>query len=215
MKKIIPILLFVLLTANEYSQVSLYDGRNPYVNNYNDGDIVIINVNNNFSITINGEWNRKIEVNLKLEPDKKNLDFLKESQQSRNSQRQNKERQNVVEKYKFNISAIINKQAGGLYKINADKTINIDGKITRVICTGLINEKSIINGTVKSDEIAGLNLTVISQPLPAKDETYNGNDTKEQDTKNELKEDAESNFSKEQIRKYVVEYMKEILGVLK
>jgi len=216
MQKIIIIWFVLFPVSFLYPQVSLYDGRNPYTGNYNDGDIVRVYVNNVFNVTINGEWNRNLEVNLKMEPDKDNLAFLKKSQQSRNNQRQSKERQNVQEKFKFNVSAIINKQVAGFYKITANKTVSIDGKITRVLCTGLISEKSIVNGSVNSDEIADLNLVIVSQPQPVKDDSYNGAlPEKENNEKNTEKEQNSGNFNKEQVKAYVIEQLREILGALK
>jgi hypothetical protein len=210
MRKKIILILLALFTSNVFSQISLYNGRNPYVNNFNDGDIIRINVNSSFAITINGDWNRNLEVNLKLQPDKKNLPFLNESEQSRNNQRQTKERQSTTEKLKFNISAIINRQAGDTYRINANKTIIMDGKITRIICTGLVNGKSIMGGTVNSDNIADLNLNIISQPQPARDESFTGNPEDQKET-----EGTQGTFSQEQIKKYILEHMKELLGALK
>jgi flagellar basal body L-ring protein FlgH len=216
MKKIIFISLMIMYSSsNVFPQVSLYDGRNPYANNYHDGDIIRIHVNNNFAMTVSGEWNRNMEVNLKLQPDKKNLDFLKESEESRNSRRQSKERQNVSEKFKFTVSAVINKQADGNYRVNANKTVTVDGKLTRIVCTGIINAKSIVNGSVNSDEIADLNLNVVSQPQPSKDETYKGPEAAKEGEKEQASDGPQGNFSKDQMKKYIVEYMKEVLGGLK
>lgn len=202
-----------------YSQVSFYDGKNPYVRHYNDGEIIRVNINSLFAVTVSGEWNRNFEVDLKLMPDKKNLNFLQDSEQTRNNSRKSKERQNVTEKFKFTISAVITRDPTGNYRLTANRIINLDGKITRVVCTGLVHEKSISNGAVNSDEIAELNLTVISQPQPARDETYNGPAPEKEDVNAAGQEEKtggpEGNFSKEEMRKYIVEYMKEILGALR
>jgi len=207
MKKLI---LSLFCYSSIFPQVSLYQGRNPYINNYNDGEIIRIHVNSSFAVTINGEWNRNLQVNLKLLPDKKNLPFLNASEESRNNNRQNKERQNVSEKFKFILSAIVTRQPDGNYRLNANKSISVDGKTTRVLCTGLINEKSIINGDVHSDSIADLNLTINSQPQPTLDESYTG----EAGEKTEGAA-AQTGFSEEQMKKYVIQYMKEVLGALK
>jgi len=206
--------LIVFYTIEITAQISLYQGLNPYSTNSSQGEIIRVNVSSSFSLTINGTWNRNMEINLRMEPDRKNLSFLNSSQQSKNSNRKSMERQNVSEKFNFIISAFINKQDDGSYKITGNRIVTIDGKTTRVQLTGFTDSKSIVNGVVHADSIADLNLFVQSQPQPALDNSYNGG-VEDNGVNKEGELAKNQDFTPEQTRKYVIEYLQEILGGLK
>lgn len=207
MKKIAAIFLF-FLGQILLAQTSLYNGKNPYSSNYSDGETIKINVNGVFQINTSGDWSGNSEVTLKLQPDKSNIPFLSPSEQTRANNRKQSERKKVSQKFQFTLTGILTRQPNGTYAVTANKTIRVDGQITLVNCTGIINDKSIKYGEVNSDDIAELNLVIASKPAIPRDNSFDP--PKEADNK----EGKPGAFSPEQIRNYVKQYMQEILGAL-
>lgn len=199
-------MIFFLTVSFIYSQTSLFSGVNPYNNRLKTGDIIKVRVNNNFSINLSGDYNRNFEVKLKLMPDNNNLPFLKQSEESRTNVRKIKEKQVAIEKFIFDLPARIVVQDDGIITINGNSTINTNGKMTQTTLTGIINEGSVKNRTVISSEILNLNMQINSRPELPRDRTFSPNEPPESSDS--------SGFSEEEIKRYVNQYLQEILGGL-
>lgn len=209
-----------------YAQTSLYRGKNPYTKNYNNGDVIRIKINNDFIIKATGEWNRNFEINMNLRPDTKNLPFLNSSEQNHTTNDKQKMRQNVSQRFRFTLTGTITLQPDGTYRLTAIKSIEVDGTQTRITCTGIIQEKFIKNGSIDADDIANLNLVITSKPKVPRDTTYTmgggqnaaNNTAANGATNNQNRQNqngaTDQKFTPAQIRKYVIQYMQEILGGL-
>lgn len=206
-------LIFVLIlgaTAPAGAQESLWRDQNPYASPPRDGEIVAIEVNESFHIVSDGQWKSSQQFEMKLVPDTKNIPFLTNSQQNKSRSKSSNSNNKTRDSYRFQLTGILGaKQADGNYPINAQKSLNIDGKPVNVRLTGIIDPRRIRQGTIESRFVGNLSLTVQSEPPFPKDQKLDlkppvGTDPNAKPTMTE--------FSDQLRKELLIEHMKQILG---
>jgi len=145
-----------------YGQTSLWNNSNPAGSNLNNNEILTVLVDENFIIKIDDKWNRNIEMDLMLTPDREYGNFLKPVEESRSNARKVSEKQSVSERIKFSLPARIEDQGNNLYKITATKSFSVDNKESLVQITGFIHARYVKNRSVRSSDIADLIMSISS-----------------------------------------------------
>ena len=193
-----------------FAQESLWRDQNPYFAPAREGEIVAIEVNESFNIVSDGQWKSAQQFEMKLVPDTKNIPFLTTSQQNKSRSKSSNSNNKTRDSYRFHLTGILGaKQPDGNYPINAQKSLNVDGKPVNVRLTGIIDPRRIRQGTIESRFVGNLSLTVQSEPPFPKDQKLDlkppaGTDPNSKPTMTE--------FSDQLRKELLIEHMKQILG---
>ena len=212
LKLIFLFLTFTLLLG----QSSLWQGKSPYGDNLEAGQMIEVKIDEVFDININSKWDNSAKIELQLLPDTKNLPFLKSSEQSKTRSRQSQARYQIRDKLNFTMQAVIGApQQNNLYPIQAQKSLIIDLKPTSITLTGLINPRYVRNNTISSKHVANLNLNINTEPPADRDTSLRLKPPKpEEITDPQNPPSPKAELSEAERQQILLRHLQEIIGVL-
>ncbi len=161
-KFLILIILFLFSVMGIlYSQTSSWKDHNPYATPIQTDDIIIVDIKEKFIISSKGEWGKNGEINLTLNPDTANFEFLTKSQQSKKSSEKDsfsiKSNDTVEMKMPARVAEVLPRNT---YRLVGKKTISMDEKPVAISFSGIVSGRNIINYHASSSAIADLNITI-------------------------------------------------------
>jgi len=207
MKKKILLLAIIISGEAIFGQVSVYNGADPYRQIFQNGDLVKIFISENLAIEVKNDWSGTTEMELKLTPDKKYFDFLQGTEQSRNSERVQKERNSIKEKFELTIMARIQRLENRLLGVNAQKTVTLDGRESVIQITGVTHPRYIKKSEVSSENVAQLAITIRVKPPIARSNTVTTLEAGET-------EGETPSLSEEQKNQILLNHIREVLAAL-
>ena len=210
-------ILFLLLTSTSpFGQSSLWQDKSPYVNDLKAGQMIEVKIDEVFHINIDSKWDTSTKIKFQLSPDTKNLPFMYSSEQSKVKDRQSKARYRIRDRLNFSLQAIVGApQQNNIYPIQAQKSLIIDLKPTRIRLTGLINPKHVRNDRISSKHIANLNLHILTDPPPERDSTIQLKPPKPEDIRDpQNPPPAKAELSEAEKQKILLKHLQEIIGIL-
>ncbi|RME90998.1 MAG: hypothetical protein D6767_05930 [Candidatus Hydrogenedentota bacterium] len=190
------------IMAPLYSQ-SLWIDQNPYQAQPYVGKIVTVHIQE--KMVGNLDSRRKIDGKLKmvLKPDVNNLNFLKDSNQSKTRATESRSQQKLRRTLRFSMAVQIAKlQPDGTFAIRGSKQMNVNGIPLQVTLTGQVSREALQKDFISSSEIANLNLRIVTEAPRPQDKRANLDPNNPQ----ELRE-ADRN-------RVLLQYLREILGGL-
>ncbi|MES0490938.1 MAG: flagellar basal body L-ring protein FlgH [Leptospirales bacterium] len=207
MKK--KILIFALIISGEaiFAQVSLYNGADPYRKLYQNGDLVKVSISELLTIEVKNDWSDTTDMKLKLVPDQKYFDFLQGAEQSRTSDKKQKIRNTIKEKFELNILARVQRLNNDLLSVSAQKDVTLDGRVSIIRITGITHPRFIKDSVVMSENIAQLAILITVRPPVIRSNTVTTLEAGE--TENEP-----PSLSKAQKDQILLNHIREILGAL-
>lgn len=193
-----------------YSQTSIWQDHNPYSVSYKENDIIMVHVQEQFSISMKGEWGYSDEKKRVWNPDTVNFEFLRKSSQNKTASEKNVYSIKSNDGVKFKMPARITGRAQtGVYQIEGTRQINISGKPVRIRLTGMVSGRDIQKYAVQSQNIVDLNINIEMKITPPKDNSVQMKQTGEGEERK-----SEAALSDDEKERYKLEQIRQILGAL-
>jgi len=211
----------IFMSESFYAQTSLWNNSNPASSNLNNNEILTVLVDENFTIKIDDKWNRNIEMDLMLTPDREYGNFLKPVEESRSNARKVSEKQSVSERIKFSLPARIEEQGNNLYRITATKSFSVDNKESLVQITGFIHARYVKNRSVRSSDIADLTMSITSIAKAEKNNQIQMQAPEAPVTENQVAPGSQVNqapatpvLTEQEKKDITLKYIQEVMGAL-
>ncbi len=148
------------------AQTSLWQDKSLFVEHYETGDVLRIDIDESFELVSKGDYNRNLDSSYESNPPRNYFRMMLKSQSNKTAERNSKVRQEVAETYRFQLNGVLGEAQGNLYQISGAKTIVFDGKSTQIQLIGQIDLGRIRNGIVHSADILDMTLIIITEPPP-------------------------------------------------
>lgn len=199
-----------IITGMIYAQTSIWRDHNPYNVQYVANDILMVKVNEHFTIAVKGEWGYTKESKRDWNPDTVNFEFLRKSNQNKTSSDKDSYSVKSNDSIKFDFPVKITQVLeGNLYQIEGIRQMNISEKPVIVRLNGTVSGRNIENYMVTSDKIVDLNISIVIKVPTKKDNSIQLKQTGEGE---EAK--TEAILSDSEKERYKLEQIREILGAL-
>lgn len=212
---LIPALLlfFSLPAVMLLAQTSIWQDHNPFSGVLQPGQIIKVDVRENFNIDTNDKWQSSAKTELKLYPDTKNLPFLKSSEQSTNRTDNTDYESEIDEEWEFSMPVTIGqREADGRYPVAGSRQISLDDRTLRVQMNGYVEAADVTNDRISSSRIADLVLTITGKPPFETDDRINLKPPRDEDEEPPPVNTA--GLSEQEREQLLLEHLRRILGGL-
>ncbi len=215
-RNIIYLIILLLFTTMGIlnSQTSSWKDHNPYATPIQTDDVIIVDIKEQFIISSKGEWGKNGEINLTLNPDTANFEFLTKSQQSKKSSEKNsfsiKSNDTVEMKMPARVVEVLPRNT---YRLEGKKTISMDEKPVAISFSGIVSGRNIVNYRVSSSQVADLSI-LIRMRIPDKNDTTIQMKQKPADPQTNQPGGPEAKLSDAEKENLKLRQIREILGAM-
>jgi len=207
MKKIISISIFILSLYLSLFAKSIWVDKNIYSagSQINSGDFINVKVLDISNLSFELKLSDKTSFNVVSNPDVNITGFLPKISADKNVVNNKNVKLKNKGKLKIEITSQVGRAIGrGRYRLTGNRTYNINGKITIVKISGIVDSQFVKNGSINSNKIGNFRIDIntssavanIKRPALKKDEKAN------------------INLTEQEKQKIITEYLKKILSDL-